>query len=65
MTVLYNSKVDFYGADALANPYPIYDDLREGGPVAYLESLGMYALTRYDHCKRPSKRQRCSVPVRA
>lgn len=55
MTALYNSKVDLYGADALANPYPVYDDLREGGPVAYLETLRMYALTRFDHVQEALK----------
>lgn len=49
MTALYRSPVDIYSLEALADPYPIYDDLREGGPVAYLEKLGMYALTRFDH----------------
>lgn len=55
MTTLYHSNADLYGPDALNNPYPIYDDLREGGPVAYLDRLGMYALTRFAHVEEALK----------
>lgn len=55
MTKLYHSGADLYGPEALENPYPIYDDLREGGPVTYLDKLGMYALTRFAHVEEALK----------
>ena len=33
---------------ALLNPWPLYRELREMGPVVWLEKYGMFALTRYD-----------------
>lgn len=49
MSEVHRSGLDLYCPETLADPYPIYDELREAGPVAYLEQLGMYALTRYAH----------------
>src|SRR3981081_3750776 len=37
-----------YPDQALLNPWPLYRDLREMGPVVWLEKYGMFALTRYD-----------------
>src|SRR3982074_1317177 len=31
-----------------AEPWPLYRELREMGPVVWLEKYGMFALTRYD-----------------
>ncbi|MFM7488836.1 MAG: cytochrome P450 [Actinomycetota bacterium] len=33
---------------AIACPYPIFSDLRSGGGVAWVESLGAWMITRYD-----------------
>ena len=47
MSNVHNSQHNIYDDAALADPYPIYDELREAAPVAYLEPIRMYALTRY------------------
>jgi len=36
--------------DALKNPFPIYQALREERPVAYMEDQGFWLITRYDDC---------------
>jgi cytochrome P450 len=40
--------VDLYTDEARVNPYPIYDRMREAGPVVHLTRTDLYALTRYD-----------------
>jgi cytochrome P450 len=42
------STLDPYTDQALLNPWPLYRELREMGPVVWLEKYGMFALTRYD-----------------
>src|SRR3979411_3204153 len=42
------STLDPYADEALLNPWQIYGELREMGPVVWLEKYGMFALTRYD-----------------
>jgi cytochrome P450 len=42
------STLDPYADEALLNPWPLYGELREMGPVVWLERYGMFALTRYD-----------------
>src|SRR3981189_587957 len=42
------STLDPYTDQALLNPSPQYRELREIGPVVWLEKYGMFALTRYD-----------------
>ena len=42
------STLDPYTDLALLNPWPLYRELREMGPVVWLEKYGMFALTRYD-----------------
>jgi len=42
------STLDPYADEALLNPWPLYRELREMGPVVWLEKYGMFALTRYD-----------------
>jgi cytochrome P450 len=42
------SALDPYADQALLNPWPLYRELREMGPVVWLEKYGMLALTRYD-----------------
>ncbi len=37
-----------YSDEALLNPWPGYRELRDAGPVVFLERYGMYAAIRYD-----------------
>jgi cytochrome P450 len=39
---------DLFSDDARLDPYPIYDRLREAGPVVHLTRHDLHALTRYD-----------------
>lgn len=41
------SEVDFYSDEMIRDPYPVYAELREMGPVVYLEKHDLYALPRY------------------
>ncbi|MFI8306336.1 cytochrome P450 [Streptomyces sp. NPDC085927] len=42
------SDVDLFADDVLVDPYPVYAELRELGPVVHLPENDVYALTRYD-----------------
>jgi cytochrome P450 len=42
------STLDPYTDQALLNPWPLYHELREMGPIVWLEKYGMFALTRFD-----------------
>ena len=42
------SMLDPYADKALLNPWPLYRELRDMGPVAWLEKYGMFVLTGYD-----------------
>ena len=44
-------KPDIYSMDAIVNPYPHYQRLRELGPVVRLTKHKVYALPRYAECK--------------
>ncbi len=48
MSTIPSLSVDLYSDENLENPYPVYDRLREAGPVVYLENLDMYVATRYE-----------------
>jgi cytochrome P450 len=41
------SNVDLFDEAVLLNPYPVYAELRELGPVVWLEQLGFYFFTRF------------------
>ncbi|MFK7886507.1 MAG: cytochrome P450 [Gammaproteobacteria bacterium] len=41
--------VDPFADGFLEDPYPYHHDLREAGPVVWLEKYGVYALARYEH----------------
>jgi 4-methoxybenzoate monooxygenase (O-demethylating) len=41
------SPVDPFGDDFLAMPYPYYADLRDAGPVVYLERYGVWTCARH------------------
>ncbi|MFC9361381.1 cytochrome P450 [Rhodococcus sp. NPDC057014] len=42
------SQADPFALDVLENPLPLQEDLREAGPVVYLERYGVYAMGRYE-----------------
>ncbi|MFE1071300.1 cytochrome P450 [Streptomyces sp. NPDC058783] len=42
------SDVDLFADEVVLDPYPVYADLRERGPVVHLPQNDVYALTRYD-----------------
>src|ERR1700730_2266075 len=37
--------------EALACPYSFYDELRSTAPVVFVDALGAWAVTRYDHIR--------------
>ena len=41
------SGIDLFTHDALLDPYPLYDELRAGGPAVWLNTLGGFAIARY------------------
>jgi cytochrome P450 family 144 len=47
MTVLHDP-VEFFGADAIQDPYPFYDRLRAHGPVHRIADSGFYAVCGWD-----------------
>jgi cytochrome P450 len=44
------SAIDPFDAAFLTNPYPFFEELREAGPVVYLELYGVWVLTRHAEC---------------
>ncbi|MET8489700.1 cytochrome P450 [Streptomyces tendae] len=42
------SGVDLFADEVVLDPYPVYAELRERGPVVHLPENDVYALTRYD-----------------
>ena len=44
-------KPDIYSVDAITDPHPHYQQLRDLGPVVWLEKQRVYALPRYAECK--------------
>jgi cytochrome P450 len=42
------SDVDLFSDEARINPYPIYERLREAGPVVHLSRHDLYAISRYE-----------------
>ena len=39
--------MELFTDEALADPYPLYDELRDAGPAVWLSDLEVYALPRY------------------
>ncbi|MFE9169693.1 cytochrome P450 [Streptomyces kebangsaanensis] len=48
MTTPPTSDVDLFADETLLDPYPVYAELREQGPVVHLRKNDVHALTRYD-----------------
>ena len=46
------SNVDLFSDEMLTDPFPTYRELRDMGPVVYMEPLGAYALSRYADLRR-------------
>ncbi len=42
---------DYYAPESLLDPVPVYTELRESGPFAYLGKYGVYATGRHDEVK--------------
>ena len=42
-----SSGVDLFSDEALTNPYPHYEQLREAGGAVHLDAAGAFALPRY------------------
>src|ERR1700727_2989942 len=40
--------IDPFSDDFLADPFPFLDQLREAGPVVYLDRYGVYAVARHE-----------------
>ncbi|MCC5581930.1 cytochrome P450 [Microtetraspora sp. AC03309] len=47
MTTPPTSDVDLFADEVVLDPYPVYAELREQGPVVHLRKNDVYALTRY------------------
>ncbi|KAB7771143.1 cytochrome P450 [Xanthomonas maliensis] len=47
-----SSDIDLFADDALHDPYPLYTELRNLGPAAYLRRYDVYHLGRYDQVRK-------------
>ena len=45
------SAVDLFSEEVMADPYPVFGDLRDAGPVVYLEQFDVYAIARYQQAR--------------
>ena len=45
------SRIDPFSLDFFRNPHPAHDELREAGPVVWLEAYSVYAAARYAEVK--------------
>lgn len=52
---------DLFAPENLANPYRLYQQMREADPVYYSESLGYWILTRYQDVEAALKDERLSA----
>ena len=42
---------DPYSTECLTDPYPFHEELREAGPVAWLETYDVWATGRHEHVR--------------
>lgn len=47
-STLPTSKIDLFSDEVLEDPYPFYAELREQGPVVWIEPRQVWAITRYE-----------------
>ena len=40
--------VELFSDEAIANPYPLYEQIRNAGPVVWLDRYDMWAISRFD-----------------
>ena len=40
--------LDLFSDEAIANPYPLYEEIRNAGPAVWLEQYNMWAISRFD-----------------
>ena len=40
--------IDLFSDEAIANPYPLYEQIRAAGPLVWLEQYDMWAISRFD-----------------
>lgn len=45
------SDLELYSDDALLDPYPRYQELRDLGGAVWLKAYGLYALSRFADCR--------------
>ncbi|MET8331581.1 cytochrome P450 [Streptomyces sp. NPDC005181] len=45
------SDIDLFTDDALTDPYPLYRDLRDAGPIVYLTRYDVHVLARYEQVR--------------
>jgi hypothetical protein len=45
------SKVDPFSSEFLANPYPFHEELREAGPVVWLDRYDIWAMARHEEVR--------------
>ena len=50
------SDIDFYSDEVILDPYPVYAQLRQMGPVVYLAKHDLYALPRYNEVSEVLRR---------
>jgi len=50
------SGVDLFAEQALADPYPLYRQLRDAGAATYLSRYGLWFLSRYDQVRAAARR---------
>lgn len=46
------SDVDLFCDEVMDDPYPVFRELRDAGPVVYLDRLDVWAITRYAEARR-------------
>ncbi|MGW1420855.1 cytochrome P450 [Bradyrhizobium manausense] len=50
-----SSSIDLFTPDSITNPYPLYKELRDLGPVVWLTSNQVWAIPRYEEVKHVLK----------
>ena len=45
------STIDPFSSDFLANPYPFHEEMREAGPVIWLDRYGIWAMARHEEVR--------------